>query len=256
MAFSVLLLGHVITDYLLQPEVLVRAKRLSSRRLFFQPYTLIHVMIFLAVTLFLGAVEAILDWRFVLATLSVTILHYFIDYWKNLKKQQTAAIFLLDFLFHIISIVVTCYASGLWDMPASWDALISAVKTSTLPINQLTQVNYLVIFFVLLIWGTGNFVSFVVAAKGPPRSPESLEKAAKVSRRNALIGYMERLLILLFILQEAYIAIVLLLLFKALVRFEQLKDRDYAEYFIYGSMLSFTCGMLFATLYRYFYLYL
>ncbi len=255
MAFSVLLLAHVVNDFLFQPEFLVKAKRFSSKHLFFQTYTLVHVLLYLLLTVFLSLIEGVMSPRLFLAALIVTVLHYFIDYWKNLQRNVSAFVFLFDQFLHIVSIILACIITGLWHIPHSWTSIILAFKERNLPLSELMQVNYLLILFVTLIWGSGYFIKTVLSSKDGPRYAETLAEARKIVRRGSFVGYMERIMILLFILNAQYLAIALIPIFKALVRREQLKQEDYAEYFLYDTMLSFTCGILLSSLFRYFFLY-
>ena len=64
-----------------------------------------------------------------------------------------------------------------------------------------------------------------------------LEKAGRY------IGYLERILIITFILVDQWIAIGFLVTAKSIFRFEESRTGK-AEYFLLGTLFSFTCGIL------------
>ena len=64
---------------------------------------------------------------------------------------------------------------------------------------------------------------------GPPASPARVGEA---------IGILERLLIVSFVLSRAEAAIGLVIAAKTLARFRQLDDRDFAEYYLLGTLAS------------------
>ncbi len=71
-----------------------------------------------------------------------------------------------------------------------------------------------------------------------------LEKAGRY------IGYLERILIITFILVDQWIAIGFLFTAKSIFRFEESKTGK-AEYFLLGTLFSFTCGILLGILGKY-----
>ena len=91
--------------------------------------------------------------------------------------------------------------------------------------------------YLTAIWGGHLFVKFILRKFDLPEG-SGLEKAG------AMIGYLERALILTFILVKEYMAIGLVLTAKSITRFEELKDRSFSEYFLIGTLSS----VLFASL--------
>ena len=257
MAFSIFLMGHVISDFLLQPRMLIKAKQESSKILLFQPATLFHVLVYFVLTLMISLVEGAFTLPFLIALFITTVAHYFIDYWKNTKRFLNAMIFMIDQVLHIVSIVLATIFLDLWDFPLNGTELIVMVQERSLGINQVTQINFLTVALVCLIWGTQYFITTVLDSRGKP-SPLDGSDAYRVTeispairQRERHISYMERLMILLLVLRGQYVAIMLLLIAKSIIRFPKLKDEVYQEYFMYGTFLSFTCGLIFASFYRY-----
>ncbi|WP_052353701.1 hypothetical protein [Neobacillus jeddahensis] len=61
--------------------------------------------------------------------------------------------------------------------------------------------------------------------------------------RGKLIGYIERLLVLVLTFYSAYPAIGFIVAAKSIARFKQMDDRDWAEYFLLGTLTSMFIGI-------------
>ncbi len=70
----------------------------------------------------------------------------------------------------------------------------------------------------------------------PPGRPRTVH--ASPARVGATIGVLERLLIVTFVLTNATAAIGFVVAAKTLARFKQLDDRDFAEYYLLGTLAS------------------
>lgn len=87
-----------------------------------------------------------------------------------------------------------------------------------------------------------------------PRSPVAPVVAqravghASPVRIGATIGVLERLLIVIFVLSGAVAAIGFVVAAKTLARFKQLDDRDFAEYYLLGTLASVAIGLASALL--------
>jgi hypothetical protein len=77
-----------------------------------------------------------------------------------------------------------------------------------------------------------------LAEKYLPREAGGFEGAGRA------IGYLERLLTLTFVLLGEYEALALILAAKSIARFQELKERKFAEYYLIGTLSSITFAML------------
>ncbi|MCM3573931.1 DUF3307 domain-containing protein [Mesobacillus subterraneus] len=68
--------------------------------------------------------------------------------------------------------------------------------------------------------------------------------------RGKLIGYIERLLVILLTYYSSYPAIAFIVTAKSIARFKQMDDRDWAEYFLLGTLTSMFLGIVFGILLR------
>ena len=62
--------------------------------------------------------------------------------------------------------------------------------------------------------------------------------------RGRLIGYIERLLVISLTIVGAYPSIAFIIAAKSIARFKQLDDRNWAEYFLLGTLSSIFLGLM------------
>ncbi|KEZ50309.1 hypothetical protein AZ46_0206360 [Metabacillus indicus LMG 22858] len=65
-----------------------------------------------------------------------------------------------------------------------------------------------------------------------------------------MIGYIERLLVLILTFYSAYPAIGFIVTAKSIARFKQMDDRNWAEYFLLGTLTSMFVGIALGLLLR------
>lgn len=210
-----LILSHLITDFILQPKSWVAdrsSKHYASGKLY------LH-----------GLVTALVAWvligcQYWLVALVILITHTLIDLWKSYQKQSVQY-FLADQLLHLFVIVgcwyftfinwgnVTIAWQQFYAQPAAWKT-ITAVVFLTAPTGILI----------------GQFTN-QWRSKLP--DAESLANAGK------WIGITERVIIFIFVLQNQYSAIGLLIAAKGIIRFNE-KDRleIKTEYLVIGTLMS------------------
>lgn len=69
--------------------------------------------------------------------------------------------------------------------------------------------------------------------------------------RGTVIGYIERLLVVVLTIYGAYPAIGFIVTAKSFARFKQLDDREWAEYFLLGTLTSMFLGILYGIVIRF-----
>jgi hypothetical protein len=80
-------------------------------------------------------------------------------------------------------------------------------------------------------------------AGGTGSAVEPIARAVSPARIGATIGVLERLLIVAFVLTGAQAAIGLVVAAKTLARFKQLDDRQFAEYYLLGTLASVSVAL-------------
>jgi len=210
-----LFLSHLITDFILQPKSWVEDR---NRRHFSSGKLYLH-----------GIVTAIFawvmtGWQYWPVAIIILITHIVIDGWKS-YKAQTITWFLLDQFLHLL-VIVLCWAFIflIWtDIKDLWQK-----------INVQEQVWKLVAGFVFLTVPAGIFIGqFTKQWRDKIPDAENLANAGK------WIGIIERIIILVFVLQNQYSAIGLLIAAKGIIRFND-KDRQEikTEYLVIGTLVS------------------
>jgi len=226
-----LLLAHLLGDFLFQPNAWVLAKenkKIRSYQLYL--HALIHGMLIL---LTVGSL-AFWPWALILAGI-----HLFIDGLKiSLQKEQTKrALFFADQLAHLLSIIL------IW-------ACYQKVDLFALPFNK-TYLLIVATFVFGLLTPTSVAIKIFISKWTPhteDKQDDSLQSAGKY------IGYIERLLVFIFLLANHWEAVGFLIAAKSVFRFGDLKaskDRKLTEYVLIGTLLSFGIAILAAISFKY-----
>lgn len=221
-----LLLAHFLGDFLLQPKSWVREKehkKAGSLRLYL--HFLLH-----------GLLVLLLFWdlNYWKLALVIVFVHAAIDLLKIFAQKPSTRTrwFLWDQLLHLLSIFVLWL---LWFEP-QWDA----AEFFSQPLLWLVL---LALVFVSAV--TGILIEVLLGSWSrelPDGREESLISAGRY------IGYLERLMVFVFIITEHWEAVGFLLAAKSVFRFGDLKEarsRKLTEYILIGTLLSF--GIAIAT---------
>ena len=214
------LLAHLVSDFYLQTEKSCKSKAdnaFKSRHLY------IHALITFACA-WLFSLTVGYWW----AALLIAALHLIIDGLKSVCKNLKGAFF-IDQLLHVAVIVAAVM-------------LFNKVSTIALPTwLPETKVLLWVVAFVFCLRPANFFIQniFKEAKISIPDSgkEQSLPNAGRV------IGNVERMLTLVFVMLGQYEAIGFLLAAKSLLRFRE-TDTVKSEYVLVGTLLSFGIAIL------------
>ncbi|MEK7269347.1 MAG: hypothetical protein AAB215_00230, partial [Planctomycetota bacterium] len=80
--------------------------------------------------------------------------------------------------------------------------------------------------------------TFVLRPANAAAQPPHALLGGREYNRGRIIGLLERLLVFSLVLESQYGAFGLVIATKGLARFKNLDDREFAEYFLIGTMLS------------------
>ena len=214
------LLAHLVSDFYLQTEKSCKSKADNA---FKSGHLYIHVLITFACA-WLFSLNVGYWW----AALLIAALHLVIDGLKSVCKNLKGAFF-IDQLLHVAVIVAAVM-------------LFNKVSTIALPTwLPETKVLLWVVAFVFCLRPANFFIQniFKEAKISIPDSgkEQSLPNAGRV------IGNVERMLTLVFVMLGQYEAIGLLLAAKSLLRFRE-ADTVKSEYVLVGTLLSFGFAIL------------
>lgn len=217
-----LVFSHILIDFVLQTNKIVQKKKEKNGF-----YHLIHSLSQAAVAyLIVGQWD---DWM-ILPVIFIT--HWGIDYWKVSHKQQINT-FIIDQALHYLVLLI------LWLSLTQQFAVASNEIRYLLACNRCWAV---LIAFLLVLKPSSIFLAlFTKRWRSDSVASESLQNAGQ------WIGYLERILILTFILAEQIEAIGFLLAAKSIFRFGELsksKEIKTTEYVLIGTLASFTTAIL------------
>lgn len=249
--FLILLAGHLLADFVFQPDMLVRMKRKWLG-------ILLHIAIVGALALIVLAPRSPLA---LAPLLIVVITHLAMDYIKVHYLGDKLWTFALDQAVHLGVIAA---------LAAVWPDIASQSLWGLLPAPTLTQVCAgwtLVCGLIVGVAVGGVVIKKLVDPLSPtnrvlPVSTQLVGAATPaapdypiIGMRSAgrYIGWLERGLAITFILVNQPEGVGFLLAAKSILRFRDVqdeKDRHQAEYIIIGTFLSFGWAILAALLTR------
>ncbi|WP_295116910.1 DUF3307 domain-containing protein [uncultured Chitinophaga sp.] len=230
------ILAHIIGDFFLQRDTWVHHKdQKKLRSIYLYIHVIIHFLLLLIVTgniLFWKADNLL--WKQVI---SISVLHLFIDGIKlKFQTPKTKSVFFfIDQAAHITSIILVWALAE--KIQINWDALSN--KKILVPVTAiifLLRPTSFIIRNIVSQWASEDKNSLNVAHSTSKTDTESLKNAGQ------LIGMLERLLVLAFILLNKWEGVGFLLAAKSVFRFGDLKeakDMKLTEYILIGTLLSF-----------------
>ncbi|MBS2097424.1 DUF3307 domain-containing protein [Carboxylicivirga linearis] len=222
-----LLLAHFIGDFVIQRDSWVKNRQEKGLKSF---YFYLHIFL-TAVLSYMLIGQWLLWWIIPL----IFVVHLIIDVWKNFRKS-TITTFVIDQIFHIISLIII------------WLLLFSELNYIHLTDIWANADKFWIYLFgyAFIIWPCGIFIREFTSkwrAQLETKNPET----EGLSNAGKWIGYLERILVLTFILSNIYSAIGFLIAAKSILRLnpkEETKSRQFSEYILVGTLLSFTITII------------
>lgn len=214
------LLAHLVSDFFLQTEESCKDKTDNT---FKSKHLYIHALITFACAWLFS-----LNVKYWWAALVISVLHLIIDGLKSVCKEQKN-VFFIDQLLHLAVIVVTVL-------------LYNKLNAVALP-TWLPETNVLlwIAAFMLCLRPT-NFIIKNIFKDAKISVPDGGEENS-LPNAGRIIGNVERLLTLVFVMMGQYEAIGFLLAAKSLLRFRE-TDTVKSEYVLVGTLLSFAMAIL------------
>ena len=220
MLFLSLIIAHVFGDFYLQTDAYCKQKEEKRYKSWF---LYVHSLIMGALSWFF-----VPDVSFITAVIFITVTHFIIDTAKSYLSKGLRG-FVVDQLLHIgVLLLVTMYTDIETTLPLMY---LNLFESFSLP---------LVLLAVLLCMKPANIIIKLTLERYKVG-----ESASCTNMKNAggLIGNLERILTIIFVLIGHYDAIGFIVAAKSLLRF---KDTDTAktEYVLAGTFLSFSIAIL------------
>jgi Protein of unknown function (DUF3307). len=220
-----LICAHFCSDFLLQNNVINNGKKKQGKKSL--PYQILHSFIHALV-----AYLFVFQWSNWIIPIVIFISHFLIDLIKYKYKSNNLYIFLLDQFCHLAVIFVL------------WFFLYGDSETFFPKIISLNSIKFwgIVTAYVLMLKPASILLSLFLKQWTP--SGEMLKSLPNAGK---WIGYLERTLILTFILINCIEGVGFLLAAKSVFRFGELSKANEiktTEYVLIGTLSSFTIAIV------------
>ena len=209
--FLCLVLAHLVVDFVLQTNKICKDKSVKKWR---SRYHYGHAMVVFGLS---WLVTWDLDFWWCALVIGVT--HLGIDMWKS-YRDETVSWFVLDQLLHL---AVLCGVVYIWTQCHEW----------TLPFD-IEPWYVAAAVAVLVCWKPANIFIKLMLKHYCVNMPADKDSAFNAG---ALIGTIERWLILIFVCLQRYDALGLLIAAKSIIRFGD-KETAKTEYVLAGTLMS------------------
>ena len=239
-SFLALYLAHLLTDFVFEPDRLVAGKR-NSAALAYVEHGGIHLI---SAALLLGlaspALARSLDFYGVI--IGLTLVHLALDRGKLslirlTRKAEGSLAFVAGQLMYVFAV---CVAAG----------MIAKIPLREL-IAGLAWVQFhaegtllLLVVYVGVIFGGGYFVRLVTRPLLRGDLGLAGQTTEELQNAGMYIGWLERFLILTSILLQSPATVGLILTAKSIARYPEFKSKRFAEYFLIGTLLSISIGIV------------
>lgn len=224
-ALALLVAGHVLADFVFQTDAIARTKHRIKP-------LLAHGGIVLLVHLLTFTPLLTRDTTLIVAALAVT--HLLIDaVTAHLRHRRGPSLhlFLADQSAHLLILF------GAWSLidATAWTTAPVVARlggVTAVPWTAVTTAAVYVAAFAFAHKGGNTIVQRVLPDDAPePATEDDLEAGS-------LIGSLERWIVLLLGVASLWEAVALVVTAKSIARFEELKQRPFAEYFLVGTLTS------------------
>ncbi|MDQ1002349.1 putative membrane protein YwzB [Neobacillus niacini] len=278
-----LILAHLIADFYLQTDEMVLDKMKNIKK-HMSHHFLLNLLV-LTVFYLVSFKEMSVFSRLVFPLVFIVSSHFLIDILKirlfdtlkisheeNLKR---ASFFLIDQLIHLVLILL---AGQLF-----LGVKLAGIHEFFLYGKELGTINSVLFIFIVIILATsvsGHLIKIILGSlpnqlltfEGKYTFKNERQEAQFANNhsgnralteeynytifskhdlsRGKLIGYIERLLVLVLTFYSAYPAIGFIVAAKSIARFKQMDDRNWAEYFLLGTLTSMFIGITLGILLR------
>ena len=229
--FLVLLLGHLLGDFIFQTPSLAKKK---ADNLF---YVLLHGGIY--ALCMAGILLAAFPFSFALlyvgllaalTHLAVDLVKFFLSRQKELANTHAAALFLGDQAAHLLILLALSLSLGDGALLLrAWPDPVAASLAFT------TEELLKAVLLLLLAGKPANLLFLTLFRKFRPKKDGQEE----VKNAGATIGTLERIVMMVMLCLEQYAAVGLVLTAKSIARYDRIsKEPRFAEYYLLGTLTS------------------
>lgn len=228
---TLFLIGHVLGDFYLQSPKLAINKDESFKKLLKHSTIYLFSMMFVIIPVFS---LKLLKWAFILSTAHfiVDVVKFFIKKKITIDDKLDALAYSLDQIIHIFVIIFTTMTIYLLSEPINYIYCIQYIL-NRLPADAASILSWILIILII-IQPFSITIKKVLYRYKPMTSKEEGH-----SNAGALIGILERCIILLLLSTGQYSAIGFVLTAKSIARYNKIADDPkFSEYYLLGTLLS------------------
>jgi hypothetical protein len=239
-SFLGLYLAHLLTDFVLQSDRMIAGKKRGAVLAYAQ-HGAVH---FFSASLFLGfAIPGLAaSLRFYASILALMLLHLGIDWLKlRLIRSETlpdsASTFLVDQSVHALTVFLTTWLI----IRPPFATVLEKFHWARSTIEKPLVVS---VVYVAVIFGGGYVIRFLTK----PLIKQDLsilgETTNELQNAGMYIGWLERFVVLTALLLQSPATVGLILTAKSIARYPEMKSVRFAEYFLIGTLLSMSLGII------------
>jgi len=239
-SFLALYLAHLLTDFVFTSDHLVVGKR-NSAVLAHVGHGGIHL---LSAALLLGLSSPVLvrSLDFYGVIIGLTLVHLVFDWGKlsrvrlTTKTEGTLAFVAGQFVY----VFPVCVAAEIIAKTPLHELMVGLAWVQ----SHAEQTLLLLVVYVGVIFGGGYFVRLVT--KPLIRGDLGLagQTTEELQSAGMYIGWLERFLILTSLLLQSPATVGLIITAKSIARYPEFKSKRFAEYFLIGTLLSISMGVI------------
>ncbi|MDQ0257758.1 hypothetical protein J2S74_005220 [Evansella vedderi] len=280
MGFLSLILAHLIGDFYLQTDKMVKNKKRYLKIHLLHQFVIGFIAL---IIVFVISGERHFWFYVVIPAILFVFFHWIIDLGK-IKGQAIleekfgegssweGALFVIDQVLHLVSIVlISVIIFNLDVIGLSSQFLISVgLMEGIAPSFSAGQKALFVIIMLIIATSVsghlirillGSFTNYLAlfegkytlkdSRNGKGYSNKDFHQNTNIAEeytymvlkhqdlsRGKIIGYLERLLVIVLVMNDSISSIAFIIAAKSITRFKQLEDRDWAEYFLLGTLTS------------------
>ena len=280
-----LIIAHLIADFYLQTDSMVQDKLKNIKKHIFH-HLLVNTFV-LSLTWYLNfqsdSITAII-WPVVFITGTHFIIDVFkirlVDQYTNRENLNKLWFFVIDQVLHLLMILIALQLFYNIPLVSVLDRFTELLMENGGEVGKLNTIMFLTIILILGTTVSGHVIRFLLGSlpsqlltfEGKYTFKNDLKETDYPKNSNGerglseqysymifnkhdlsrgkLIGYIERLLVILLTYYGSYPAIAFIVTAKSIARFKQMDDRDWAEYFLLGTLTSMFLGIVFGILLR------
>jgi Protein of unknown function (DUF3307) len=241
-AFLAIYLAHLLTDFVFQTHRLIEQKRRGKFSAYFLHGLIHYLTAVILVGFFIGGSALLLRTHGVLLVL--TLVHLLIDLAKIRFGQKAfihdgVTVFVFDQLLHFLTVGLAAWllSPGLpFSEVAAWLGRGRAIPNKFLIVP---------VIYISVIFGGGYLIRGLTRPLAKSINLEQPEKGGEPMQNAGLyIGWLERFLLLTALLMQSPGTAGLILAAKAIARYPEFKSEHFAEYFLIGTLLSFSIAVM------------